>query len=359
MTARSPLDRISDHPHFAGSQLDAMLAARPIGFVDIGARGGVHPLVEPLARRIAVLGFEPDEEECRRVTAESEAAPRFAHEQLMPIGLWRTVESARTLYRLAASTNDSLLPPKAGPSKRYEMARWDQIGDCTVPVSTLDEVLFGTLGGEGDWGDIVKLDTQGTEADILEGARRTLDERCVAVLAEVSFLELYEGQSLFSDLERQLRERGFAFYGFGRTYHRSGKRLDKRSSWGRERLIQADAVFFKDPLAGGFALPRELDVRDLAVLFSAALLLEYFDFAIEIAHYAFPPAEATRLEQLVRSEAELDIERTHEEVRQFAAQVDRDPAAANLLAGAFVDARRERNDVYDAMANLDVAGRNE
>ena len=49
----------------------ARCAPTPLGFVDVGARGGVHPLVEPLARRTAVLGFEPA---ARRVRAAARRA---------------------------------------------------------------------------------------------------------------------------------------------------------------------------------------------------------------------------------------------------------------------------------------------
>tara|TARA_B100000287_G_scaffold415550_1_gene449279 strand:+ start:1090 stop:1323 length:234 start_codon:yes stop_codon:yes gene_type:complete len=41
-----------------------------------------------------------------------------------------------------------------------------------------------------------------------------LNEKTVALLTEVFFCEVYEGQKLFSETEMLLREQGFTFYGF-------------------------------------------------------------------------------------------------------------------------------------------------
>ena len=54
---RYPLDAIAGDPLFSGTAIGRSFGARPLGFVDIGARGGVHDLVAPLASSVAVLGF--------------------------------------------------------------------------------------------------------------------------------------------------------------------------------------------------------------------------------------------------------------------------------------------------------------
>ncbi|MFN8722422.1 MAG: hypothetical protein ACK5YI_16480, partial [Rhodospirillales bacterium] len=48
-----------------------------IGFVDIGARGGTHPIMDPLAGVTAVLAFDPDPEEGRAIRAAQARAPRW------------------------------------------------------------------------------------------------------------------------------------------------------------------------------------------------------------------------------------------------------------------------------------------
>lgn len=323
-----------------------LLSGEPIGFVDIGARGGAHALIEPVAEFAAVLGFEPDEEECRRIRAEVAGAARFARFDIEPVAL-ADAPGERTLYRLTASTNDSLLPPNAAYVDRYAMAKWRVIGTSKVQVTTLDRVLFETRSHEARWGEIIKIDTQGTEYEILRGAERTLAERCVAVVAEVSFCELYSGQKLFSDVESLLRQHGFSFYGFERLYNRSGKRLDKQTHWSRERAVQADAVFFKDPFSTTRHDVDRLSERQRCVLFVAALLLEYNDFALEIAGRAFGDRDREALRLLVERRSALPPSRTGEEVRSLAKAVEASPGAANLIVGRYLDAHRRLNDVYD------------
>jgi len=97
------------------------------------------------------------------------------------------------------------------------MVKWRQIGVVPLVTTNLDKLLFGPLRQEDFWGEFLKLDTQGTEFEILQGAERTLAERTVAVFCEVEFFQVMEGQKLFSDVELFLREHGFAFYGFATT----------------------------------------------------------------------------------------------------------------------------------------------
>jgi len=48
---------------------------------------------------------------------------------------------------------------------------------------------------------------------VFDGARAHL-EACLLVWTEVEFLELYQGQPLFGEIDRMLRERGLRFFGF-------------------------------------------------------------------------------------------------------------------------------------------------
>ena len=60
--------------------------------------------------------------------------------------------------------------------------------------------------------DFLKLDTQGTELDILKGALDYLRSGKIAVIkTEVSFLPVYRDQCTFSDIDRFLKEQGFLF----------------------------------------------------------------------------------------------------------------------------------------------------
>jgi FkbM family methyltransferase len=60
--------------------------------------------------------------------------------------------------------------------------------------------------------DFLKLDTQGTELDILRGAHEYLSTGRISVIkTEVSFLPVYKSQCTFSEIDQFLKSHGFLF----------------------------------------------------------------------------------------------------------------------------------------------------
>ena len=342
------MNRLLKNPLFSASAPCAAFKERPIGFVDVGARGGIHPLVEPLAGVTAVLGFEPDVVECKRLHDDLALECPWAVYEIEPIALAET-DGESILYLLSVPTNHSLRPPNLGLTQRYTMTKFQKVDQVSLKTASLDTLLFGRRQSEEYWGEFLKLDTQGTELEILKGARRTLSERSVAVFSEVEFCQIYEGQKLFSDIELYLREFGFSFYGFTKIGQRSCKRLDKRSEIGRERVLYADAVFLKDPLPGGFQqIP--LSRRGNYVLFACSLLLGYHDFALELALSTWAKGdEAKRIEDLVHAQAAYAPSQAYDEALELVERVRRNPELANVEVGRFVDKRRYQYDYDDVV----------
>lgn len=100
-----------------------------------------------------------------------------------------------------------------------------------VRVSTLDAELDGDAGYPY-W---LKLDVQGLELRVLEGASRTLT-RTRAIQAEVSFAPLYSGQTDWLELCRHLTEAGFLF-----RYMQPGYE-DASTGF----MLQADVLFVRE-----------------------------------------------------------------------------------------------------------------
>ena len=135
-----------------------------------------------------------------------------------------------------------------------------------IEVTSLDELLRSKP-------DIPKpiflsLDTQGSELEILKGAKETLNS-VVAVLVEVGFVKIYENQPLFGEISEFLNLAGFTlmdiYKGVETTNSRGpvGARAKGQLSWG-------DALFFKSP-----------DNAERSSLAFCALAFGYSDFARE------------------------------------------------------------------------------
>ncbi|MFM8949052.1 MAG: FkbM family methyltransferase, partial [Acidimicrobiaceae bacterium] len=129
---------------------------------------------------------------------------------------------------------------------------------------TLDSALASKIQP-----DFLKLDTQGSELDILHGATASL-QNCLGLEVEVEFREMYQSQPLFGDLSKFLLDNDFDFVDFVAFGKWERSRPDGLRTFLGE-LIHADALFLRSPeSAVGLAKKLndpELIRRYLALLF--------------------------------------------------------------------------------------------
>lgn len=98
-----------------------------------------------------------------------------------------------------------------------------------VQVETLDSILSGKAIKKPI---LMKIDVQGNEGAILDGATKTL-EKTDYLLCELSFFQLYNQQLLFSEIYQKITSLGFHFYGqLGELQHPKTK-----------AALQIDALF--------------------------------------------------------------------------------------------------------------------
>jgi hypothetical protein len=62
--------------------------------------------------------------------------------------------------------------------------------------------------------DFIKIDTQGSELDILHGGDALLDNPIIGLEVEVEFVRMYEEQPLFGDICSYLDKKGYEFIDF-------------------------------------------------------------------------------------------------------------------------------------------------
>jgi FkbM family methyltransferase len=101
-----------------------------------------------------------------------------------------------------------------------------------ITTQRLDDVLKALSVDGKLW---LKIDVQGAEKLVLEGASNALADRVVGLQLEMSLTELYEGQALSGELDAYLRERGFQVWDIIPGFR------DPRTL----RLMQYDGVYLK------------------------------------------------------------------------------------------------------------------
>ncbi len=350
---QSAKDEITQNVLFQESVVGQALKSNPLGFIDVGARGGAHDIVDPIAGLTAVLGFEPDLAECDRLMKIPEVYSPWANFFLEPVAVLDKIADAE-LHLLSANTNHSLLPPNKEYVDRYRMDKWREVGKETLKTNLIDHVIYSEKFKDYLFGEFIKLDTQGTEYEVLKGADRMLSERTVALVVEVAFCELYQGQKLFSDVELLLRAYGFSFYGFSKIHGRSCKLLNKKVNITAERAFYADAIFFKDPLPGA-SNRKYLSDRGIYGLFTCALLLGYYDFALELASKTFADSQTLKepIESLIKTLSHYEPVNSLSAAKKLSDDLSENPNNANIIVGGFVDRRRHLCN-YDDVLNISV-----
>lgn len=105
----------------------------------------------------------------------------------------------------------------------------------TVPVRTIADLIESEeIDPTRAW---LKVDTQGYESRVLDGAQHRLAE-FAAIQIELSMVTLYEGQILFDEMVARLTAAGFVLWGLDSAF------IDPETG----RTLQCDGVFVRNEL---------------------------------------------------------------------------------------------------------------
>ncbi|MHB1311390.1 MAG: FkbM family methyltransferase [Gemmatimonadaceae bacterium] len=184
---------------------DAVVTRRlpePIVLVDVGCRGGVPGELWPLRRQLQHVGFDADADECARLNAEPHD---LAGRTIYPVFVGG--EEGTSAFHIFREPGDS---SALQPDARFAALFADPtfIVDRTVQVESTTMDAFFASHPELARPDLIKLDSQGTELEILRGATACL-KTCSLVEIEVEFTPMYAGQALFHDLMGFMLAQGF------------------------------------------------------------------------------------------------------------------------------------------------------
>jgi hypothetical protein len=249
--------------------------------VDVGpstAEAGGEPYAPLMKRAMArVVGFDANEGDCMALAARTQGRHHYFPYVIGDGG-------TRTFPLCRDAAGSSLCEPD--PDMVALFQELDGIAEVverkTVSTRRLDDIA------EAANADFLRIDAPGAALAILTGAERLLGGLILVHIA-VDFVALYKDQPLFADIDRALRERGFAFHKFTALGGRSFKPLviGNDANDPLSQMLSAEAVYVPDFAALG-RLPAEKLLKLAVVMHEVygsydltALALRHFDAETE------------------------------------------------------------------------------
>ena len=233
--------------------IGALLAHPPtIRIVDVGAMslGEEKDPYAKLMRSVPceVIGFEPVARECERLNASARPNCRYLPHAIGDGTL-------QTFYETNMPMTSSLLEPdETLLGMFYELLELTRVVERR-PVQTvrLDDIP------ETQGSDYLKLDVQGGELMVLQGAPARLQELLV-VHTEIEFLPMYKRQPLFADIDVFMRGAGFVMHRLSglnsATFKLPGVEVELSSTI--NQAMWGEAVYVRDFRAFELLAPEAL-----------------------------------------------------------------------------------------------------
>jgi FkbM family methyltransferase len=210
-------------------RLARFLAAHSVSLVfDVGANSGQYAkMLRQTGYGGRIISFEPLFEPHAQLLEASKHDPNWSVPAPVALGARRgTVE----MQIAGNSASSSVLPMldshlRAAPNSMY-------VGTETVALTTLDEVAQLYIGSDDR--AFLKIDVQGFEGAVLDGAEETL-ARVIGIQLEMSLVPLYRDQPLLQDMYERVIALGFVPWAIVPGY-------SNPHSW---QMLQCDGIFFK------------------------------------------------------------------------------------------------------------------
>jgi FkbM family methyltransferase len=196
--------------------------------LDIGANIGQFSYeLRSIGFKGRIVSFEPLEKEHEKL---AKLASRDFLWEVYPITAIGNIDGSVDINVSANSVSSSILPMLETHLVAEKSSKY--IGKIAVPISRLDSIANIYTSSSKSF--FIKIDTQGFEWEVLDGANETL-RHAKGVLCELSLVELYKGQHLWLDIKERLESMGFTLWAIQTGF------IDPKTG----KTLQMDAIFFR------------------------------------------------------------------------------------------------------------------
>lgn len=222
---RRHVDPAAEVPaHHRGLQRICNGSANPTIF-DVGAHHGeTEQLLRKLLPSATIHCFEPFPSSFA-VLEQSLSGGSYAHN----FGFAEN-SGQKSFQANAMDVTNSLLPLETSAPSTWELGSLRPEGQIECRFETIDNFMQDKVIAQID---LLKIDTQGAEYLVLEGARNALDSRSIKnVYLEIITAQTYVGQKDFAFYVDFFDRAGFKLYGLYDTWHNTNG-----------ELLQLDALF--------------------------------------------------------------------------------------------------------------------
>ena len=200
--------------------------------LDIGAAGDINKRRSIIKDKISIFLVEPHPESANELKQKVvKVIERFLYEE---------EGNNIKFYQTKKKTNSGFLKPNLVHLKKFpDLERYNIEETVDVSTSTLDNEIKKMNVKNLDF---VKIDTEGSELNILKGSKNTL-KNVLGLEIECNFFHLREDSPLFEDIRNYLKNYGIIFVDFLNIIR--WEMNNYKSLIGQPQF--ADVLFLKDP----------------------------------------------------------------------------------------------------------------
>lgn len=207
------------------------LESQQVGVLfDVGANTGQYAIgLRKAGYRGRIVSFEP------LSTPFSVLQDRSSKDPLWECRKWALGDIDGTISINVAGNSaesSSVLPMLQRHQDAYPPANY--VGTEDAQIHRLDTIASEILAPTDK--TFVKVDVQGFEKHVLDGGKSTINDRCVGMQLELSFVPLYDGAMLIHETLDLVYSMGFKLTGLLPCF------TDPRNG----QMLQADGVFFRE-----------------------------------------------------------------------------------------------------------------